>query len=458
MSKSADAFRTISEVADWLGVQAHVLRFWESKFTQIKPVKRAGGRRYYRPADMLLLGGIRKLLHKDGLSIKEVQSILRDQGVAHVSGMSHDLEADGPEEANAAAKPAAPVEIAPATPTALSPTAEDPAPAQIESAAPEEDATFAPETSAQEVPVENAVSPQEPIAPADEPAQPSESAAAAPDDGPAESAVEAEALAEPEAGLSDLPLLPDAPASVAATPQAQADPVVETPASEAEDTLTQPEPAEDEPQQMLMEWDTPQGSDPVVPQPPTADAVESAVPVSDPAEPPAAEATAEDIHIEDTPVEEVVSVAPTEVPVIETQEPVSEMAEPMEPADADATAHADDEISTEQQDALMGMAATAEHLETAQDLETAPAAPSDPISDEQVKTPDFAADSDHADILEETVAVGGVSDISEEIDGTSGESNSGILTLLARTAQLPQNVQGDVAECAAELRAFLAAR
>ncbi len=58
MSKSPDAFRTISEVADWLGIQAHVLRFWESKFTQVKPIKRAGGRRYYRPADMLLLGGI----------------------------------------------------------------------------------------------------------------------------------------------------------------------------------------------------------------------------------------------------------------------------------------------------------------------------------------------------------------------------------------------------------------
>ncbi|MFU8777441.1 MAG: MerR family transcriptional regulator, partial [Roseovarius sp.] len=63
MGKAADAFRTISEVADWLDVPAHVLRFWESKFPQIKPVKRAGGRRYYRPADMALLGGIKVLLH-----------------------------------------------------------------------------------------------------------------------------------------------------------------------------------------------------------------------------------------------------------------------------------------------------------------------------------------------------------------------------------------------------------
>ncbi|WP_299369974.1 MerR family transcriptional regulator [uncultured Tateyamaria sp.] len=92
MTKSADAFRTISEVADWLGVQTHVLRFWESKFTQVKPVKRAGGRRYYRPADMLLLGGIRKLLHEDGLTIKGVQKILREEGMAHVADMSPPLD------------------------------------------------------------------------------------------------------------------------------------------------------------------------------------------------------------------------------------------------------------------------------------------------------------------------------------------------------------------------------
>ena len=86
--KSPDAFRTISEVADWLGVQPHVLRFWESKFSQVKPVKRAGGRRYYRPGDMLLLGGIRKLLHEDGLTIKGAQKVLREDGMAYVSGLS----------------------------------------------------------------------------------------------------------------------------------------------------------------------------------------------------------------------------------------------------------------------------------------------------------------------------------------------------------------------------------
>lgn len=92
MTKSPDAFRTISEVADWLGVQAHVLRFWESKFTHVKPVKRAGGRRYYRPTDMLLLGGIKTLLHDDGLTIKGVQKILREQGVNHVADKSQALD------------------------------------------------------------------------------------------------------------------------------------------------------------------------------------------------------------------------------------------------------------------------------------------------------------------------------------------------------------------------------
>ncbi|MEC7297342.1 MAG: MerR family transcriptional regulator [Pseudomonadota bacterium] len=93
MAKSADAFRTISEVSEWLDTPAHVLRFWESKFSQVKPVKRAGGRRYYRPSDMELLGGIKRLLHEDGMTIKGVQKMLREKGVAHVSDMSQPLDA-----------------------------------------------------------------------------------------------------------------------------------------------------------------------------------------------------------------------------------------------------------------------------------------------------------------------------------------------------------------------------
>lgn len=81
MAKSADAFRTISEVADELDVPKHVLRFWELRFPQIKPMKRGGGRRYYRPADVELLKGIRHLLHAEGYTIKGVQKILREHGV-----------------------------------------------------------------------------------------------------------------------------------------------------------------------------------------------------------------------------------------------------------------------------------------------------------------------------------------------------------------------------------------
>ncbi len=91
MKKAPDAFRTISEVSDWLETPAHVLRFWESKFSQVKPVKRAGGRRYYRPDDMRLLGGIKQLLHNDGLTIKGVQKILREHGIKHVTELSPEV-------------------------------------------------------------------------------------------------------------------------------------------------------------------------------------------------------------------------------------------------------------------------------------------------------------------------------------------------------------------------------
>ncbi|MGL4234735.1 MerR family transcriptional regulator [Tabrizicola sp.] len=90
MDKSPDAFRTISEVAEHLDTPAHVLRFWESRFPQIRPVKRAGGRRYYRPSDVALLTGIKRLLHEEGLTIRGVQKILRDHGVRHVAGLTDD--------------------------------------------------------------------------------------------------------------------------------------------------------------------------------------------------------------------------------------------------------------------------------------------------------------------------------------------------------------------------------
>ena len=82
--KVPDAFRTISEVAEELELPQHVLRFWETRFTQIKPMKRGGGRRYYRPEDVDLLRGVRLLLYGEGFTIRGVQRLLKDKGVAFV--------------------------------------------------------------------------------------------------------------------------------------------------------------------------------------------------------------------------------------------------------------------------------------------------------------------------------------------------------------------------------------
>ena len=109
MSKAAEAFRTISEVADELDVQKHVLRFWEARFPQVRPMKRGGGRRYYRPEDMELLRGIRHLLHAEGYTIKGVQKILREQGIDYVKQQGRAIDSVVPEPrdlpANARALP-----------------------------------------------------------------------------------------------------------------------------------------------------------------------------------------------------------------------------------------------------------------------------------------------------------------------------------------------------------------
>jgi DNA-binding transcriptional MerR regulator len=115
MEKSPEAFRTISEVAELLETPAHVLRFWESRFPQIRPVKRAGGRRYYRPSDVALLSGIKRLLHEDGLTIRGVQKILQEQGVKHVAGLI-DEEAEESLAAEVEAAPAEPIPLFPARP------------------------------------------------------------------------------------------------------------------------------------------------------------------------------------------------------------------------------------------------------------------------------------------------------------------------------------------------------
>jgi DNA-binding transcriptional MerR regulator len=87
LDKAPDAFRTISEVAGDLDIPQHVLRFWETRFTQIKPMKRSGGRRYYRPDDVDLLRGIRRLLYGEGYTIRGVQRILKEHGIKAVQGL-----------------------------------------------------------------------------------------------------------------------------------------------------------------------------------------------------------------------------------------------------------------------------------------------------------------------------------------------------------------------------------
>jgi DNA-binding transcriptional MerR regulator len=88
LDKAPDAFRTISEVADDLDIPQHVLRFWETRFSQIKPMKRSGGRRYYRPDDVDLLKGIRRLLYGEGYTIRGVQRILKEHGIGSVQRLA----------------------------------------------------------------------------------------------------------------------------------------------------------------------------------------------------------------------------------------------------------------------------------------------------------------------------------------------------------------------------------
>ena len=108
VEKSPDAFRTISEVAEDLELPQHVLRFWETRFNQIKPLKRGGGRRYYRPDDVALLRGIRLLLYGEGFTIKGVQRLFKEKGSAFVvevgrTGIVETVAAADPEEPNSAA-------------------------------------------------------------------------------------------------------------------------------------------------------------------------------------------------------------------------------------------------------------------------------------------------------------------------------------------------------------------
>jgi DNA-binding transcriptional MerR regulator len=112
LAKGPEAFRTISEAAEELGVPQHVLRFWETRFSFIRPMKRAGGRRFYRPQDITVLRGVRTLLHDEGYTIKGVQRLHREQGVARLlaaaSGEAVAQDAPAMIEPNAAAPSDAP--------------------------------------------------------------------------------------------------------------------------------------------------------------------------------------------------------------------------------------------------------------------------------------------------------------------------------------------------------------
>lgn len=126
MQKSAAAFRTISEVGEILDVPAHVLRFWESKFSQIKPVKRGGGRRYYRPEDIGLIRGIQHLLYEQGLTIKGAQKLISERGVKSIVKMGTELLANGGAVAKAKTPPVEAVPVVEVTAPAISTSIEEP--------------------------------------------------------------------------------------------------------------------------------------------------------------------------------------------------------------------------------------------------------------------------------------------------------------------------------------------
>ncbi len=171
MKKAPDAFRTISEVSEILDTPAHVLRFWESKFHQVRPVKRAGGRRYYRPDDLALIAGIKHLLQDRGMTIRGVQKIMQEEGVRHVVGLGRssgrialeaepdtapDAIAQDATEATAAAaiEPALPTSAAPQPGPAAGPLTPPPAApaAQTEAPSPEAPAPEAPAPATESAP------------------------------------------------------------------------------------------------------------------------------------------------------------------------------------------------------------------------------------------------------------------------------------------------------------------
>ncbi len=119
VAKGPEAFRTISEAADEIGVAQHVLRFWESKFSFIRPMKRAGGRRFYRPQDITILNGVRRLLHDEHYTIKGVQKLHRDEGIKRITDGMGGPASSSPQAETAEPRPAPAVGVNSALTAAL---------------------------------------------------------------------------------------------------------------------------------------------------------------------------------------------------------------------------------------------------------------------------------------------------------------------------------------------------
>ena len=317
MSKSRDAFRTISEVADLLETPAHVLRFWESKFTQVKPVKRAGGRRYYRPGDIELLAGIKQLLHDDGMTIKGVQKVLREQGVKHVAGL---VPLPGEEGDSAAPIEEAPfIEVPQESATVLPfapPESQQPAPPEpaAEDLSEPEEETAVEAVAPDEEPALEESAPVD-LAPTDE----------SPEDVDPEGTGTPETIPEDEAA-DDTPeyaAVEDTPFVPLPDPAADQTATVEDAAQDAPATVPEP----DAPEIALLE-ETPE--DPVAPTP--EDAATGA---------PEADDETTDAPTDQPPFapdpEEVAAQAPDDAPegadVTEDAEPIVQFSQPEQPAD-----------------------------------------------------------------------------------------------------------------------------
>lgn len=424
MSKSADAFRTISEVADWLGVQAHVLRFWESKFTQIKPVKRAGGRRYYRPADMLLLGGIRKLLHKDGLSIKEVQAILRDLGIAHVSQLSHDLESDGPPSDNVLAdSPPLPKGAARTGSSAPDPQQTVPS-SPVEEEAAEEAArkyqkppglsdrtsVASANPTAVEPPLARPVAPDTATPPL---------AAETFDSLQRESSPVAEQAPDLGAGTEAAEPTANSPSEFGGEPLPQTDPVEPDLSPEVDLVPPTAQPVDSEPEQMHMELDGPAELGP-------------AAQIQTPSAPPQPDTPAVDMPSADTTPVDTAAADPVPTDTVPT-DTAPNAAAPVEPAPLESAAQAPESHEPENHPA----AVAADHSQ-AQPLEDPAQPPLPPLEQS------------------EPTQAGDTAQQPEPIAAHSVQAGP-VLSLLAQTSRLPAHVTADVANCAAELRAILAA-